>query len=160
MQHTVRQVVWESQVTWKPSYLGHFSFSSTSLYHAYLASDSVFTCQHCLYQVCLFLYPTIWESVLRLISRYWGKRDTNLNLPVNSSLSLSLDQDQFCTTTTGQANAMFDKDRLWLNGKEQNIHPGGRLDKCIRAMRALRKKYEDECDQPDKVRSLSYCVFN
>jgi diphosphomevalonate decarboxylase len=33
------------------------------------------------------------------------------------------------------------------------------LDKCIQAMRALRKKYEDECNQPDKVRSLSYCVF-
>ncbi|KIM80988.1 hypothetical protein PILCRDRAFT_9035 [Piloderma croceum F 1598] len=106
---------------------------------------------------------TLWQATVSspvniTCIKYWGKRDTNLNLPVNSSLSLSLNQGQFCTTTTGQANALFNKDRLWLNGKEQNINPGGRLDKCIWVMRALRKKYEDECNQPDKVSAWSIHV--
>ncbi len=32
--------------------------------------------------------------------RYWGKRDADLNLPINSSISVTLDQGELCTITT------------------------------------------------------------
>ena len=74
--------------------------------------------------------------------RYWGKRDTKLILPTNSSLSVTLDQDHLRSTTTSRADPSFDKDRLWLNGKEEEIKAGGRLAVCIAELRSLRKEVE------------------
>ena len=48
--------------------------------------------------------------------KYWGKRDTSLNLPINSSVSITLDMDDLRTVTTVTASKTFIKDRLWLNG--------------------------------------------
>ena len=51
------------------------------------------------------------------VIKYWGKRNESLILPVNSSLSASLNQDQLKTTTTVMASKDFDADRMWLNGE-------------------------------------------
>lgn len=51
------------------------------------------------------------------VVKYWGKRDEKLILPVNSSLSASLHQDQLKTTTTVMASKDFEKDAMWLNGE-------------------------------------------
>ncbi|KAF7797603.1 hypothetical protein EIP86_008803 [Pleurotus ostreatoroseus] len=75
--------------------------------------------------------------------KYWGKRDTKLILPTNSSLSVTLDQDQLRSTTTARADASFGKDRLWLNGVEEEIKEVGRLATCIREMKALRHAIEE-----------------
>ncbi|CCL99644.1 uncharacterized protein FIBRA_01664 [Fibroporia radiculosa] len=72
--------------------------------------------------------------------KYWGKRDTKLILPTNSSLSVTLDQDQLRSTTTSRADSSFEKDRLWLNGVEEEIKSGGRLATCISEMRRLRRE--------------------
>ena len=48
--------------------------------------------------------------------KYWGKRDTKLNLPLNSSVSVTLDQDDLRACTTVVASTSFESDRLWLNG--------------------------------------------
>ncbi|WRT67643.1 diphosphomevalonate decarboxylase [Kwoniella shivajii] len=77
--------------------------------------------------------------------KYWGKRDTKLILPTNSSLSVTLDQDHLRSTTTSRADESFEKgDRLWLNGKEETIKQGGRLGVCISELRGWRKIEEDK----------------
>ncbi|NXY26327.1 MVD1 decarboxylase, partial [Atrichornis clamosus] len=75
------------------------------------------------------------------VIKYWGKRDTDLILPINSSLSVTLHQDQLKTTTTAAASRDFTEDRLWLNGKEADVgHP--RVQACLR---------EGECPLPGGV---------
>lgn len=83
------------------------------------------------------------------VVKYWGKRDTKLILPTNDSLSVTLDQDHLRTVTTARADESFGLhkegetcDRLWLNGVEEEIKPGGRLDACLRELRRLRAERE------------------
>jgi diphosphomevalonate decarboxylase len=84
--------------------------------------------------------------------RYWGKRDTKLILPTNSSLSVTLDQDHLRSTTTSRADPSFASNRLWLNGTEDEIKPGGRLSVCIAEMKRLRAEYEEAHPNEPKVR--------
>uniref|UniRef100_A0A8C9G4C3 Diphosphomevalonate decarboxylase-like N-terminal domain-containing protein n=1 Tax=Pavo cristatus TaxID=9049 RepID=A0A8C9G4C3_PAVCR len=65
------------------------------------------------------------------VIKYWGKRDTDLILPINSSLSVTLHQDQLRTTTTAAACRDFTEDRLWLNGEEVDAGQP-RLQACLR----------------------------
>jgi diphosphomevalonate decarboxylase len=51
------------------------------------------------------------------VIKYWGKRDENLILPLNSSLSATLDQADLKTVTTVVASKNFAADEIWLNGK-------------------------------------------
>jgi len=84
--------------------------------------------------------------------RYWGKRDTKLILPTNSSLSVTLDQDHLRSTTTSRADESFEKgDKLWLNGKDDPIKEGGRLWVCIKELRAWRKEMEEKDSALPKV---------
>ncbi|WWC88795.1 diphosphomevalonate decarboxylase [Kwoniella dendrophila CBS 6074] len=77
--------------------------------------------------------------------KYWGKRDTKLILPTNSSLSVTLDQDHLRSTTTSRVDESFEKgDRLWLNGKEETVKEDGRLGVCIKELRNWRKIEEDK----------------
>jgi hypothetical protein len=86
--------------------------------------------------------------------RYWGKRNTKLILPTNSSLSVTLDQDHLRSTTSSRADASFEKDRLWLNGKEEEIERDGRLWVCIDALRKWRQEMEQADSGLDKVGPL------
>ncbi|KAK7266000.1 hypothetical protein RIF29_18638 [Crotalaria pallida] len=51
------------------------------------------------------------------VIKYWGKRDETLILPVNDSISVTLDPAHLCTTTTIAVSPTFQQDRMWLNGK-------------------------------------------
>ena len=82
--------------------------------------------------------------------RYWGKRDTKLILPTNSSLSVTLNQDHLRSTTTSRADPSFEKDRLWLNGVEEEIK-AGRLATCIMELKRLRKEVEEKNPSEPKV---------
>ncbi|GBG26760.1 Diphosphomevalonate decarboxylase [Hondaea fermentalgiana] len=54
------------------------------------------------------------------VVKYWGKRDTKLNLPINSSLSVTLHQEDLQTITSVAIGKDFEGgDRVWLNGKEE-----------------------------------------
>nr|DAD44432.1 TPA_asm: hypothetical protein HUJ06_002662 [Nelumbo nucifera] len=51
------------------------------------------------------------------VIKYWGKRDETLILPVNDNISVTLDPEHLCTTTTVVVSPNFENDRMWLNGK-------------------------------------------
>lgn len=74
--------------------------------------------------------------------RYWGKRDAKLNLPTNSSLSVTLSQDDLRTLTTASASSTYTSDSLLLNGKPQDISTP-RTQACLRELRALRASLEN-----------------
>ncbi|KAM9374115.1 diphosphomevalonate decarboxylase [Phaethornis superciliosus] len=91
------------------------------------------------------------------VIKYWGKRDTDLILPINSSLSVTLHQDQLKTTTTATASRDFTEDRLWLNGEEADVgHP--RVQACLREVRRLARKRRGGSAEDAAALSLSYKV--
>jgi mevalonate pyrophosphate decarboxylase len=59
------------------------------------------------------------------VIKYWGKRDEALILPVNDSISVTLDPDHLSATTTVAVSPSFSADRMWLNGKVRHwdSHP-------------------------------------
>lgn len=77
------------------------------------------------------------------VIKYWGKRNTGLLLPTNSSLSLTLSQDHLRSTTTIRASAEFTTDSIWLNGSKEDIN-AKRLQNVINAVRKLRRELELE----------------
>ncbi|KAJ8615388.1 hypothetical protein MRB53_034760 [Persea americana] len=77
------------------------------------------------------------------VIKYWGKRDETLILPINDSISVTLDPDHLCTTTTVAVSPAFDSDRMWLNGKEISLS-GGRYQSCLREIRRRAGDVEDE----------------
>ena len=67
--------------------------------------------------------------------KYWGKDSVALNTPINSSVSVTLDQRDLRAVTTVCASKDFDSDQLWLNGEEEEIT--SRFKTCLAALRAL-----------------------
>jgi diphosphomevalonate decarboxylase len=79
------------------------------------------------------------------VCKYWGRAtrgERALILPANSSLSVTLSQDDLASVTTIAADASFDKDRLWLNGVEEGGLDSGRIGRCLSEMRKLRADHE------------------
>ena len=68
---------------------------------------------------------------------------------------MTLDQDHLRSTTTSRADRSFTSDRLWLNGTEDDIKPGGRLSVCFTEMKRLRAQYEEANPNEPKVRCLN-----
>lgn len=75
--------------------------------------------------------------------KYWGKRDENLILPVNSSLSVTLGMDELNAKTTVAISRKFSQDRMWLNGKEQSVE-SARIQNVLKEIRRLFKQKNAE----------------
>ncbi|KAI1375977.1 Diphosphomevalonate decarboxylase [Hypoxylon crocopeplum] len=77
------------------------------------------------------------------VVKYWGKRDPKLNLPTNSSLSVTLSQADLRTLTTATCSAAYKghDDTLILNGEPSDI-TGARTQACLRELRARRAALE------------------
>ncbi|KAK7532484.1 diphosphomevalonate decarboxylase [Phyllosticta citribraziliensis] len=76
------------------------------------------------------------------VIKYWGKRDPKLNLPTNSSLSVTLSQSDLRTHTTASCSTSYTgPDTLLLNGAPQDVS-GARTQACFRELRALRSALE------------------
>ncbi|KAK6203645.1 GHMP kinase [Scheffersomyces amazonensis] len=73
--------------------------------------------------------------------KYWGKRDKALNLPTNSSISVTLSQKDLRTLTTASASSDYTSDKLWLNGKEESLE-SPRSKACLQDLRQLRAQVE------------------
>ena len=69
------------------------------------------------------------------VIKYWGKGNVKLNTPMNSSVSLTLDQSDLHTVTSIAASKDAEKDRMWLNGNEIEINSRGQT--CLREIRKL-----------------------
>ena len=67
------------------------------------------------------------------VVKYWGKRDNVLHLPLNGSLSVTLDQRHLATKTRIQLSRDFDCDRLFLNDEESAINQ--RVSTCLEEVR-------------------------
>ncbi|KAF7586770.1 diphosphomevalonate decarboxylase [Aspergillus hancockii] len=77
------------------------------------------------------------------VIKYWGKRDATLNLPTNSSLSVTLSQRSLRTLTTASCSAKYPTaDELILNGKPQDIQSSKRTLACLSNLRSLRQEME------------------
>ena len=85
---------------------------------------------------------TVSAPVNIAVIKYWGKRDTQLLLPTNSSLSLTLSQSHPRSTTTVRIDPSLPSDRLWLNGKEESISASKRLSNVITTLRSIRASHE------------------
>lgn len=70
------------------------------------------------------------------VIKYWGKRDEKLILPINDSLSVTLDQADLRTWTLVVASPHFATDRLWLNSKESPMD-GDRMQACMAKLREM-----------------------
>lgn len=89
------------------------------------------------------------------VIKYWGKRDPGLNLPTNSSISVTLSQDDLRAWTTAACSETFPHDRMWLNGDERNISEDKRLAACLRELRSLRHKLESLETSIPKLSSMN-----
>ena len=80
--------------------------------------------------------------------KYWGKADAKWNTPTNDSVSVTLDQTDLRAVTTAAASSIFEKDRLWLNGEEEEgASESKRFRACIDGVKAL-------AEDPDKWKDL------
>ncbi|RPB28545.1 Diphosphomevalonate decarboxylase, partial [Terfezia boudieri ATCC MYA-4762] len=75
------------------------------------------------------------------VIKYWGKRHTALNLPTNSSLSVTLSQADLRTLTTAYCSPTFTQNRLLLNGEPQDVS-GPRQTACFSHLKRLRADLE------------------
>jgi len=67
--------------------------------------------------------------------KYWGKASIEYNTPINSSVSVTLDQSDLCAMTTASASLSYTEDKLWLNGIEET--PNKRFYACLNQIRAM-----------------------
>jgi diphosphomevalonate decarboxylase len=73
--------------------------------------------------------------------KYWGKADAKWNTPTNDSVSVTLDQSDLRAVTTAAASAKFTKDRLWLNGvEEEGAATSKRFRACVDGIKLLAKE--------------------
>ncbi|KAJ9132240.1 Diphosphomevalonate decarboxylase [Pleurostoma richardsiae] len=88
------------------------------------------------------------------VVKYWGKRDPKLNLPTNSSLSVTLSQADLRTLTTASCSASYPEgDSLLLNGATSDIS-GARTQACFRALRARRAALERDDPSLPKLSAM------
>lgn len=81
------------------------------------------------------------------VVKYWGKRNTALNLPLNSSLSVTLGLDEMYAKTTVAISKNFNEDKFWLNGKKQDMKKNDRIQKCLKELRRMSRKKKGSKDK-------------
>lgn len=73
------------------------------------------------------------------VIKYWGKRDEALKIPINDSISGTLNLDEMCATTTIAISDAFQSDELWLNGVKQNLGEESQANILLHEIRKLSK---------------------
>ncbi|XP_067635378.1 diphosphomevalonate decarboxylase [Eurosta solidaginis] len=84
----------------------------------------------------MFIETCIAPVNIALI-KYWGKRDEELILPINDSLSMTLSTDEMCAKTTTAAAASFNRHIMWLNGEEVSLEENARAMCCLNELQRL-----------------------
>ena len=78
------------------------------------------------------------------VVKYWGKADEKYNIPLNPSLSITLDSNDLCTKTTVRFDESLEDDQLWLNGKKEDISKNKRIQRCLHEARRLCRKRKSD----------------
>ncbi|XP_050347584.1 diphosphomevalonate decarboxylase [Nymphalis io] len=68
--------------------------------------------------------------------KYWGKRDEELILPLNDSVSATLDTSVMCAKTSVCARLDILENEIWLNGIQTSFS-NQRLQNCLNAIKAI-----------------------
>jgi hypothetical protein len=69
--------------------------------------------------VCVLLFE--WLSPILASTQYWGKASKEFNTPINSSVSVTLDQDDLRAITSVCASKSFTSDRLWYSIEKESF---------------------------------------
>lgn len=78
--------------------------------------------------------------------KYWGKRDEELILPLNSSLSITLDQKDLCTKNQVYTDSTISEDTLSINGLNYPLDTP-RYVSCLKKLRELSDRQDRVCIQ-------------
>uniref|UniRef100_A0A914VRD7 Diphosphomevalonate decarboxylase n=1 Tax=Plectus sambesii TaxID=2011161 RepID=A0A914VRD7_9BILA len=90
--------------------------------------------------------------------KYWGKRDEELMLPLNDSVSLSIDELRATTTISLVTDAAADS--VCINGKEVDLGKQSRFARCFNEVRRLaRKRKLDDADGDKTAPSIDGVKF-
>lgn len=82
------------------------------------------------------------------VIKYWGKRDEDLLLPLNDSVSVTLDMNEMFAQTTVATSKTFTKNRMWLNGREESVD-NPRIQNCLREIRRRARKRKADSNGGD-----------
>uniref|UniRef100_A0A9I3FH61 Diphosphomevalonate decarboxylase n=1 Tax=Anopheles epiroticus TaxID=199890 RepID=A0A9I3FH61_9DIPT len=83
------------------------------------------------------------------IIKYWGKRDDDLILPINDSISVTLSTDHLRTKTTITAGPEIAKNVLRLNGVDESFD-NPRIQRCLQEVKSLAKA-SGKCPKPEML---------
>ncbi|XP_055610455.1 diphosphomevalonate decarboxylase [Uranotaenia lowii] len=83
------------------------------------------------------------------VIKYWGKRDEDLILPLNDSVSATLSTDHLCTKTTVSACQSYQENKIVLNGKEESFD-NPRILRCFEELKK-RAQLAGKC-KPDLLK--------
>lgn len=78
---------------------------------------------------------TVKAPVNIAVIKYWGKRDEDLILPLNDSVSATLDTSIMCAKTSVCARPEFKENEIWLNGKKESFQ-SPRLQNCLKEIKS------------------------
>lgn len=78
---------------------------------------------------------TVVAPVNIAVIKYWGKRDEELIIPLNDSVSATLDTNVMCAKTSVCVSPDFVKDEIWLNGRKESF-TSPRLQNCLRGIKS------------------------
>ena len=73
--------------------------------------------------------------------KYWGKKNVNLNTPINNSLSATLDPNVMHSETTVKTSAEWLTDTISINGAEYETVKNNRVLTVLKEMRFLARRH-------------------
>ncbi|XP_063386949.1 diphosphomevalonate decarboxylase [Cydia fagiglandana] len=101
---------------------------------------------------------TVIAPVNIAVIKYWGKRDEELILPLNDSVSATLDTSVMCAKTSVFTGPQLTSDEIWLNGKKESF-TNKRLVNCLEGIKAIAAK-EKSVDEEFLKWKVHVCSVN
>lgn len=104
-------------------------------------------------------YATSTGPVNIATLKYWGKRDKDLNLPTNNSISVTLDQNDLKTLTTASCSELFKEDHLWINGETYSLETPRSI-QVLKDLRSLREELENSNNELPKISQFKLHIIS
>lgn len=82
---------------------------------------------------------TVIAPINIAVIKYWGKRDEELILPLNDSVSATLDTSVMCAKTSVCAHPDLAENEIWLNGIQTSFN-NQRLQNCLNTIKSIAKE--------------------